>query len=128
MALDDSETAAAKRIRVDLQLIADMVKPRSRVLDIGCGDGKITADVSRFVKEGEVLGIDPSLAMIEWAKKQFSPHEYPNLRFQLGGFLSPSLESSFDLIYSTAALQHCMDQLAAFKNLAPDTTGIKNSS
>ncbi|CDR34927.1 class I SAM-dependent methyltransferase [Criblamydia sequanensis] len=89
-----------------------------KILDIGCGDGKITADVSRFVKEGEVLGIDPSLAMIEWGKKQFSSQEYPNLKFQLGGFLSPSLGSSFDLIYSTAALQHCTDQLSAFKNLA----------
>jgi len=28
-----------KSIRVDLQLIADMIEPHSRVLDIGCGDG-----------------------------------------------------------------------------------------
>lgn len=42
-----------------------------KILDIGCGDGKITADVSRFVKEGEVIGIDPSFAMIEWGKNNF---------------------------------------------------------
>jgi methionine biosynthesis protein MetW len=28
-------------IRVDLQLIADMVEPSSRVLDVGCGDGAL---------------------------------------------------------------------------------------
>jgi methionine biosynthesis protein MetW len=28
-------------IRVDLQLIADMVEPASRVLDVGCGDGAL---------------------------------------------------------------------------------------
>ena len=28
-----------KPIRVDLKLIADMIEPNSRVLDIGCGDG-----------------------------------------------------------------------------------------
>jgi len=29
------------QIRVDLQLIADMIEPRSRVLDVGCGDGTL---------------------------------------------------------------------------------------
>ena len=28
-----------KSIRVDLQLISDMIEPHSRVLDVGCGDG-----------------------------------------------------------------------------------------
>lgn len=32
---------AAPSIRVDLQLIADMVEPSSRVLDVGCGDGAL---------------------------------------------------------------------------------------
>jgi methionine biosynthesis protein MetW len=30
-----------KSIRVDLKLIADMIEPHSRVLDIGCGDGSL---------------------------------------------------------------------------------------
>jgi methionine biosynthesis protein MetW len=30
-----------KAIRVDLQLIADMIEPHSRVLDVGCGDGQL---------------------------------------------------------------------------------------
>ena len=31
----------AASIRVDLQLIAEMVEPSSRVLDVGCGDGEL---------------------------------------------------------------------------------------
>ncbi len=31
----------APLIRVDLQLIADMVAPESRVLDVGCGEGEL---------------------------------------------------------------------------------------
>ncbi len=31
----------ARRIRPDLQLVADMVEPESRVLDVGCGDGTL---------------------------------------------------------------------------------------
>jgi len=30
-----------------------------RILDIGCGDGKVTADIAKFILEGEVIGIDP---------------------------------------------------------------------
>jgi methionine biosynthesis protein MetW len=30
-----------KAIRVDLQLISDMIEPHSRVLDVGCGDGTL---------------------------------------------------------------------------------------
>ncbi len=84
-----------------------------RILDIGCGDGKISADLSRFVPEGSVLGIDPSSAMIGWAERQFHPIEYPNLRFSEGSFLYPHETGPFDWIVSFCALQHCPDIPAA---------------
>lgn len=34
-------------VRVDLRLIADMVRPGSRVLDIGCGDGELLGLLTR---------------------------------------------------------------------------------
>jgi methionine biosynthesis protein MetW len=38
---------AAAQLRQDLSLIADMIEPRSRVLDIGCGDGALLAYLTR---------------------------------------------------------------------------------
>lgn len=35
-------------IRVDLQLIADMIEPSSRVLDVGCGDGALLDYLVQF--------------------------------------------------------------------------------
>lgn len=35
------ENQSVKAIRVDLQRIAEMVQPKSRVLDLGCGDGSL---------------------------------------------------------------------------------------
>jgi methionine biosynthesis protein MetW len=40
---DGSTMAALRTLRPDLQLIADMIAPQSRVLDIGCGDGELLA-------------------------------------------------------------------------------------
>lgn len=87
------------------------------ILDIGCGDGKITADISKFVPAGCVIGIDLSTSMISWAQKQYHRQEYPNLAFQEGSFLEFKL-GSFDLIISFCALQHCSDQQIALKKLS----------
>ncbi len=88
-----------------------------QILDIGCGDGKISADISTFVPNGSVVGIDPSTDMISWALAQYDKKEYPNLSFNLGSFLSPETEGSFDLVVSFCAMQHCSDPRQAFKEI-----------
>ncbi|MGE0207379.1 MAG: methyltransferase domain-containing protein [Candidatus Babeliales bacterium] len=86
------------------------VQADAKILDIGCGDGKITADIAKFIPKGSILGIDLSNAMLEWAKKQYHPQEYPNLFFKEGSFLETGISDQFDLIVSFCALQHCTDQ------------------
>jgi methionine biosynthesis protein MetW len=39
--INDARGVRAIPARVDLLLVADMVEPRSRVLDVGCGDGTL---------------------------------------------------------------------------------------
>ncbi|HML10302.1 MAG TPA: methionine biosynthesis protein MetW [Stellaceae bacterium] len=40
-AAPETSTAARDRLRRDLRVIADMIEPAARVLDIGCGDGAL---------------------------------------------------------------------------------------
>ncbi|MBO6784601.1 MAG: class I SAM-dependent methyltransferase, partial [Alphaproteobacteria bacterium] len=47
------DTNKAARIRVDQRLIADMIAPGSRVLDVGCGDGVL---LDLLVHEHQVDG------------------------------------------------------------------------
>jgi methionine biosynthesis protein MetW len=64
-ALNPSLRKAARtpeaRIRVDLQLIADMVVPNSRVLDVGCGDGALLDYLGHF-KQVDGRGVELSQA------------------------------------------------------------------
>jgi trans-aconitate 2-methyltransferase len=54
------------------------LKGSERVLDVGCGDGKITAEVATRVPRGEVLGVDASQDMITFASSHFGPAVRPN--------------------------------------------------
>lgn len=47
MSLSPSPAASARDIRIDLRLIADMVAPAARVLDVGCGDGALLSYLAR---------------------------------------------------------------------------------
>jgi methionine biosynthesis protein MetW len=49
----------ASKIRADLQLIADMIEPGARVLDIGCGDGSLLEHLV-YVKQVTGRGIELS--------------------------------------------------------------------
>ena len=51
----------AAAIRVDLQLIADMVNPATRALDVGCGDGALLAYLVDF-KRVDARGMELSQA------------------------------------------------------------------
>ncbi len=48
---------ARNGIRIDLKLVADMIEPGSRVLDVGCGDGELIDYLNR-VKQADGRGIE----------------------------------------------------------------------
>ncbi len=74
--------------------------PNQQILDFGCGDGKITACLSRLV--GGVVGLDASPSMIDFCRTKFPPTSYSRLDFVSEGletFAQRRLEA-FDLVTS----------------------------
>jgi trans-aconitate methyltransferase len=76
------------------------LKGDERVLDLGCGDGELTARLALRVPQGSVLGIDASQGMIAAAGR----HRAHNLRFALQDINALDYEDAFDLVFSNATL------------------------
>jgi methionine biosynthesis protein MetW len=62
----------AKNMRVDLRLIAEMIAPGSRVLDIGCGDGTLIGHLFR-TRGCDARGIEIDMAEVTRAIAQGAP-------------------------------------------------------
>lgn len=79
------------------------------VLDIGCGDGKVTAAIAARVPQGSVLGIDPSTNMIEFAGLHYATAR-DNLRFAVADARRLPYREQFDLVVSFNALHWVHEQ------------------
>jgi trans-aconitate 2-methyltransferase len=79
------------------------------LLDIGCGDGKITAILSTCLPKGQVLGIDNSQEMITLAYQCYTQDAYPNLSFRKMDARKLPFKEQFDVIFSNAALHWITD-------------------
>ena len=76
------------------------LKPNSKVLDLGCGTGHLT----KYIKDMgfEVIGLDPSLKMLELANKNFK-----NLSFIEGiSAKLPFEDNFFDYVVSIEVLRY----------------------
>jgi len=80
------------------------------LLDIGCGDGKVTAALAKSLPSGCVVGIDSSEDMVTLARRTFPQDAYPNLAFQRMDARTLIFQEKFDRVFSNAALHWIIDQ------------------
>ncbi len=93
------------------------ISTKSNILDVGCGDGKITAELARKAKDGNVLGIDASQEMVEFAQKTYANNTpTSNISFCLQKAENLSLNQEFDIIFSSFALQWVSNKNKFFKH------------
>jgi trans-aconitate 2-methyltransferase len=92
------------------------LKGDERVLDVGCGDGKVTAEIARFCIDGTVLGIDSSPEMIEFARNAFMD-AFRNLAFHCTDVREMHFTREFDIVFSNAALHWVKDHEPVLKRI-----------
>jgi trans-aconitate 2-methyltransferase len=108
-----AQAAWARELIAKLALRGD-----EEVLDIGSGDGKVTADLAERVPRGRVLGIDSSPDMVARARQSFPASRYPNLSFEPGDALELSFTERFEAVFSNAVLHWVRDHLRVLRGVA----------
>lgn len=94
------------------------IEETSSILDVGCGHGKIIAELSRLAPKGQSIGIDPSENMIQLASSSFPESLYSNLEFyQMKAEDMDFYNESFDIIVCTNTFMWIRDPNKALNHM-----------
>jgi trans-aconitate 2-methyltransferase len=102
-ASDYARISALQKVMADEALCLLNLDGSEHVLDVGCGDGKITIEIAARVPRGSVVGVDPSIEMIDYARTHRLT-EHSNLRFEVTDARRLPFHGEFDLVVSFNAL------------------------
>ncbi len=110
------ETAKAQETRAKAILENYTFNKDDNVLDVGCGDGRVTAYIASQTPEGSVLGIDKSKHMIALAKEY--EKEFSHLTVKQEDACDINYHEKFDIVTSFLCLLWIKDQQKALNNIA----------
>jgi trans-aconitate 2-methyltransferase len=86
-----------------------------QLLDVGCGDGKLSARIAARLPRGAVLGVDASADMVAFARQQFGGGG--NLRFEVRDARQLNFDAAFDRVVSFNALHWVPQQSEALRGI-----------
>jgi ubiquinone/menaquinone biosynthesis C-methylase UbiE len=91
------------------------LKPRTRILDVGCGTGALLSELARREPSAELVGIDPAPQMLAIARGRVPPAVS-----LLEGWAEklPCQDESFDLVVSCNMLHYVREPAAALREMA----------
>jgi trans-aconitate 2-methyltransferase len=98
--LSELQAAMAEQV---LRLLRGKLRGDERILDVGCGNGKVTREIAMLVPKGSVVGVDASAKMVEFAKAA-APDFPTNLSFAVMDARRLTFRDEFDLVVSFNAL------------------------
>ncbi len=119
------------------QLVAAGLRPGHRVVDIGCGSGRLALPLTGYLRDGSYAGFDVDAEMIAWCRRTITPR-HPNFGFTLldianthynpGGAVAadeaafPFATARFDFAVATSLFTHLLP--AGFANYAAQAARV----
>lgn len=109
----DPQTRWGSLVLDRLPLVGD-----ERVLDAGCGTGRVTELLAARLPGGRIVALDGSVAMIEAARERLAPYG-DRIEYVVADLGEPlPIEGAVDAILSTATFHWVPDHDGLFANLA----------
>jgi ubiquinone/menaquinone biosynthesis C-methylase UbiE len=94
------------------------LRPDSRVADMGCGSGFMSARFGSRFAHGEVTGIDVSSAQIEVAREYVRQRKLNNINLHIASAYETGLPTgAFDLVFCRALLCHLQRPIEALAEM-----------
>lgn len=95
------------------------VKPGMKVLDAGCGPGRLTIPLAKILQDsGEVSAFDMQPAMLDRLQKRLTDNELDNVEIIQGQFGENLLRSDrFDRVFLVSVLGEIPDQVGALREI-----------
>lgn len=88
-----------------------------RVLDVGCGTGRLLERLARTWPEAEMIGVDPAPGMVELARTKHRGDG--RFRFEISAAEElPFPDATFDLALSTVSFHHWSDPSRGLQEVA----------
>jgi trans-aconitate 2-methyltransferase len=101
-----------QRIVSQLRLRGD-----ERLLDAGCGTGKLTRILLENLPRGHVVGLDLSRNMVSHARQNLEPDFGGRVGFVCADLVALPFRACFDGVFSTASFHWVLDHDALFRSL-----------
>jgi malonyl-CoA O-methyltransferase len=93
-----------------VQAVVSSMRPRSRILDVGCGKGRYLRVLGKMYPDVECLGLDACETALEHLPEGASP-----VRGSME--LMPYRAASFDLVFAVEAIEHSSNLPAAMREI-----------
>jgi ubiquinone/menaquinone biosynthesis C-methylase UbiE len=105
----DAERLVAQGVRAEPLIESAELRPDDHALDVGCGPGIAVELATRTITDGRVIGIDPSEAMLDEARRR--THDAPNVVLEQAAVEAIPLDAaSVDVAWALNTLHHWHDR------------------
>ena len=106
------QTGWGQKVLARLELAGD-----ERVIDAGCGSGRLTGELAERLPHGQVVALDRSWNMLQTARANLRPTYGSRVRFVQVSLPALPFEECADVVFSTATFHWVADHPALFSNI-----------